>query len=50
MGEWQVKGGQDGGLLKDALGQVIHVFKLAEMKGNAQQTSLFNTTELCSHL
>jgi len=24
-------------------------FKLAKMKGNSQQTPLFNTTELCSH-
>jgi len=26
------------------------VFELAKMKGNLQQTHLFNTTELCSHL
>jgi len=25
------------------------VFKLAKMKGNLQQTPLFNTTEVCSH-
>ena len=25
------------------------VFELTKMKGNLQQTSLFNTTELCSH-
>jgi len=25
------------------------VFELAKMKGNSQQTPLFNTTELCSH-
>ena len=25
------------------------VFKLAKMKGNLQQTPLFNTTGLCSH-
>jgi len=51
------EGGQDGGseFLKrkhwDVLGQVraFQVFKLAEMKGNAQQTSLFYTAELCSH-
>jgi len=24
-------------------------FELAKMKGNVQQTPLFNTTELCSH-
>jgi len=24
-------------------------FELAKMKGNLQQTTLFNTTELCSH-
>ena len=27
----------------------IQISKLAEMKGNLQQTCTFNTTELCSH-